>query len=215
MLRLGNQAFSGLFSHPSFTYSSAKVLCYLFPAHSDMSPGQCVPKFSTAPPCTMCRIPSNLGIPLLSLQLWLCTVMQGFTIPFWVVGALFSSTTGPPEPAPLEGGRGYSTFPKHCDGGCPGEKLFHNPCLCAVTPHVLGYSTSPPSRSASRGVCNACWLRLTAASKRYREKNNSVLLQTSTSRSLAQPPWVTERVLVPEPTGPGSTGIGPRLQRRL
>lgn len=92
-----------------------------FPAHSDTGPGQCVPTFSTAPPYTICGIPGNPGILLLSLQLWPCTVIPllvwGCTIPFRVVGALFSSATGAAEPAPPEGGRGCSTFPKHCTGG--------------------------------------------------------------------------------------------------
>lgn len=48
-----------------------------FPAHSGRGPGQCVPGFSTAPPCPIFRIPSNLGIPLF-LQLWPCTVIPHF-----------------------------------------------------------------------------------------------------------------------------------------
>lgn len=167
-----------------------------FPAHSDMGPGQSVPGFSTAPPCMIHRILSSLGIPLLSLHLWPCTVIphlwngpvQGCTIPFWQVRALFLKH-GCSRARPAGGGaRGCSTFPKRCAGAVrEGGKLIPNPCLCAVTPHVLGFSASPPSRSAS-GVCNACWLRLAAAGKQCQEKNNSVLLQTSTSRSLAQSP---------------------------
>lgn len=135
-------------------------------------------------------------------------LVQGCTIPVWVLGALFSSITGAAEAAPLEGGPRGQHIPEARRWGCPGGKRFLNPCLCAVTPHVLGYSTSPPSRSAS-GVCNACWLRLAAARQALPGKNNSMLLQTSTSRSLAQPPWVTEPLLVLEPAGPGSTGMDP------
>lgn len=93
-----------------------------FPAHSDMGPGQCVPGFSTAPPCTICRIPSNLGIPLPSLQLWPCTViphfwygsMQECTTPFWWLGLSFPRLQMQQN---LGVARGCSTFLKYCTGG--------------------------------------------------------------------------------------------------
>lgn len=213
MLGLGNQAFFRLFTHPSFTYSSVGMLCCLFPltvtwARDNVSRDSAQPS-----PSMTCR---NLRIPLLSLQLWPCTVIpqfwygpvQGCTVPFWVIGTLLSWTTGAAEPAPLEGGVAGTPHSRSTALGVSGREAISQPVfMCSDTTRARLFHLSSFPLSQWRVQC------LLASPRCHRQtlpgKNNPVLLQTSTSRSLAQPPWVTEPLPVLEPAGPGSTGMGP------
>lgn len=146
------------------------------PAHSDVGPGQCVPGFSTALPKYDMQESENFpafpaALALYShppLLVWPRAGVHGPILgdrdsPFLDHGCSRTRRAGGGG-----GPRGHH-IPEARRWGCPGGKRFHNPCLCAVTPHVLGYSTSPPSRSAS-GVCNACWPRLAATGKHCQEK---------------------------------------------
>lgn len=184
------------------------------PAHSDVGPGQCVPGFSTALPKYDMQESENspafpAALALYShppLLVWPRAGVHGPILgdrdsPFLDHGCSRTRPAG-------GGGAAGTPHSRSTALGVSGREAISQPVfMCSDTTRARLFHLSSFPLSQWRVQC------LLASPRCHRQtlpgKNNPVLLQTSTSRSLAQPPWVTEPLPVLEPAGPGSTGMGP------
>lgn len=166
---------------------------------------------STAPPCMICRIPSNLGIPLL----WSCTVIfgmapcRGAQLHFGWSGLSFPRPRVQQNPPCWRGGPRVQHIPKALRQGCPGGREVNSQpvFMCSDTTRARLFHLSSFPLSQWRVQCllaspHCCWQTLPGKKQLRAFANKHEPFPGTTT-------WVTEPLLVLEPAGRGSTGMDP------